>query len=81
MIDSADANPSVRNAALICAAQKIEQYEIALYGCLTAYARLLSLTSVQKMLEEILAQERAADIGVTQIAEDWVNLAAAQPQG
>lgn len=73
-----DADPNVRDAALICTAQKIEHYEIALYGCLCAYARILALTNVQDLLEQSLAEERAADTKLTEIAEEWINLAAAQ---
>lgn len=80
IIGNSDADPSVKDAALICAAQKIEHYEIALYGCLCAYARLLSLTEVQDLLEQSLAEERAADKKLTEIAEEWINLAAAQPE-
>jgi len=80
VITNKDADPSVKDAALICAAQKVEHYEIALYGCLCAYARILSLTNVQELLEQTLAEERAADTKLTEIAEEWVNLAAAQPE-
>lgn len=36
-----DMDPQVRDVALICAAQKVEHYEIASYGCARTYARLL----------------------------------------
>ncbi len=80
VIDDTDADPNVKDAALICAAQKVEHYEIALYGCLCAYARILSLDEVQDLLEQTLAEERAADTKLTEIAEEWINLAAAQPE-
>jgi ferritin-like metal-binding protein YciE len=80
VISNDDADLSVKDAALICAAQKVEHYEIALYGCLCAYARILSLTNVQDLLEQTLAEERAADTALTEIAEEWINLAAAQPE-
>src|SRR5262245_56542675 len=39
----ADADPAVKDAAIICAAQKIGHYQIASYGCVYTYAKLLSL--------------------------------------
>src|SRR5947209_2299780 len=38
---SADAEPQVRDAAIISAAQKVEHYEMAAYGCVRTYARQL----------------------------------------
>src|SRR5690349_21580190 len=45
-IRCADAEPAVKDAAIICAAQKIEHFEIACYGCLKAYAELLGYTEI-----------------------------------
>lgn len=49
------------NAALISAAQKVEHYEIASYGCLYAWAQLLNNSSAARLLAEILTEEKAAD--------------------
>jgi len=49
------------NAAIICAAQKVEHYEIATYGCLHAWAQLLGNDEAADILEEILDEEKNAD--------------------
>jgi len=51
----------VRDAALISAAQRVEHYEIAAYGCVREYANLLGQEKVADLLEETLQEERAAD--------------------
>src|ERR1700691_4360197 len=49
------------NAALISAAQKVEHYETASYGCLHEWAELLGNTKAAQLLQEILDQEKAAN--------------------
>ena len=49
------------NAALIAAAQKVEHYEIATYGCLVEWAGLLDYQKASVLLQETLAQEKNAD--------------------
>jgi len=61
------------DAALICAAQKVEHYEIASYGSLLAWARLLSEDPAAGLLEGTLDEEKAADEKLTGIAETAVN--------
>jgi ferritin-like metal-binding protein YciE len=51
----------VRDAALISAAQRVEHYEIAAYGCVHEYATLLGQKEIAKLLEETLNEEKAAD--------------------
>ena len=63
------------DAALICAAQKVEHYEIAAYGSLIAYAKLLEMDEAIDLLEETLAEEKEADEKLTSIAS-VLNLAA-----
>ncbi|MCA9291981.1 MAG: ferritin-like domain-containing protein [Phycisphaerales bacterium] len=69
-----DATPAVRDAALICAAQKIEHYEIATYGCLRSYAALLHADDAVALIDETLDEERHADAHLTELAEQWVNV-------
>ena len=64
---------AVIDAALISAAQRVEHYEIAAYGCLIAYAELLGQNRAARLLKENLAEEEAADQKLTQIAEGGVN--------
>jgi ferritin-like metal-binding protein YciE len=49
------------NAAIIAAAQKVEHYEIATYGCLKAWANILGNGEAANLLEEILGEEKEAD--------------------
>lgn len=57
------------DAALILAAQKVEHYEIATYGCLCAFANRLGHTGEAEVLHSILEQERATDEILTKLAE------------
>jgi ferritin-like metal-binding protein YciE len=72
-----ESDESVLDAALIAAAQKVEHYEIASYGCLRTYAQLLGRTQAVKLLEQTLAEEEAADQKLTQLGESGINEAAA----
>jgi len=56
------------NAALISAAQKVEHYEIASYGCLHEWAGLLGNTRAAGLLQEILDEEKAANESLTELA-------------
>jgi ferritin-like metal-binding protein YciE len=61
------------DAALICAAQKAEHYEIATYGSLVAWATLLQQDQAVELLEQNLEEEKATDEKLTEIAESIVN--------
>jgi len=61
------------DAALICAAQKVEHYEIASYGSLVAWSELLEESEAQGVLEETLNEEKSADEKLTEIAETAAN--------
>lgn len=61
------------DAALICAAQKVEHYEIASYGSLKAWAELLDLDEATDLLEETLSEEKETDERLTEIAESAAN--------
>ena len=56
------------NAALISAAQKVEHYEMASYGCLHEWAGLLGNERAAGLLEEILGEEKAANEKLTDLA-------------
>ncbi|CAN5834460.1 ferritin-like domain-containing protein [soil metagenome] len=72
-----DGDPAVLDAALIAAAQRIEHYEIAGYGTLRALARRLGRTKAVRLIDETLAEERGADVLLTELAESSVNREAA----
>ena len=75
MMEEAD-EPSVRDAALIAAAQKVEHYEIATYGTLITWAQTAGFSSAQELLQTSLEEEKAADEKLTDIAESGVNASA-----
>ena len=56
------------NAALISAAQKVEHHEIASYGALHEWAKLLGNSKAADLLEEILGEEKAANATLTKLA-------------
>ena len=64
------------DAALICAAQKVEHYEIATYGTLCTWADLLGLNEVSDLLKETLDEEKTTDETLTEIAESEINVEA-----
>lgn len=61
------------NAALICAAQKVEHYEIASYGCLHEWAGLLGNEEAANILDTILNEEKAANRTLTKVARSHGN--------
>ena len=63
---------------MIGAAQKVEHYEIAAYGTAIAHARLLGEDQIAALLEQTLAEEKAADQTLTNIAQRVVNMEAHQ---
>jgi ferritin-like metal-binding protein YciE len=69
--------PEVLDAGLIAAAQRVEHYEIAAYGCLRTYASLLGYSEAERLLQQNLQEEEAADKKLTQLGESGINDAAA----
>lgn len=74
---SMQGEPSVIDAALIAAAQRVEHYEIAAYGCLRTYAQLLGNSEADRLLEQTLQEEEATDKALTALGEGGINQAAA----
>lgn len=66
----------VLDAGLISAAQRVEHYEIAAYGCVRSYANLLGDTKAASLLEETLEEEKQTDEKLTQLSET-INVEAA----
>jgi ferritin-like metal-binding protein YciE len=71
-----DAEPDVKDAALIAAAQKVEHYEIATYGTLVTWAKLLDHTRAAALLSQTLGEEKATDEKLSALAESCGNEAA-----
>jgi ferritin-like metal-binding protein YciE len=68
-----DLDPQLLDAALICAAQRVEHYEIAGYGCARTFAQMLGHDDIVELLQATLDEEGNADKKLTEIAESFVN--------
>ena len=68
----------VRDAALISAAQRVEHYEIAAYGTVREYAKMLGQKNIAKLLEETLEEEKATDEKLNEISATVNNSAMQQ---
>ncbi len=69
-----------RDAGIISAAQKVEHYEIASYGTLRTFATTLGLEDAAAILEEILEEEKTADVLLTELAVSSINLEALEEE-
>jgi ferritin-like metal-binding protein YciE len=72
-----EADDDVRDAGLIAAAQRVEHYEIAGYGCARTYGGLLGDKEGAKLLQTTLTEEAATDKRLTRLATSVINVAAA----
>jgi ferritin-like metal-binding protein YciE len=64
---------AVRDAGIIAASQKVEHYEIATYGTLAAYAKVLKEDKCLKNLLKTLGEEKKCDELLTSIADTALN--------
>ncbi len=69
-----EADEEVRDAGLICAAQRVEHYEIAGYGCVATFADLLGDTKGAKLLRKTLQEEGDTDKKLTELAMTTINI-------
>ena len=76
-ITQEDADAAVIDAALVAAAQKVEHYEIASYGCVSTYAEMLGYDLVHELLGQNLDEEETTDQKLTALAEYVINQEAA----
>ena len=68
------ADSDVLDTALIAAAQRVEHYEMAGYGCARTYAHLLGLDDDVKLLQQTLDEEGDTDHLLTDLAERVINI-------
>jgi ferritin-like metal-binding protein YciE len=68
-----DIEPRVLDAALICAAQRVEHYEIAGYGCVRSLAQQLGLNKLAAELQETLDEEKKTNEKLNELALGEVN--------
>ncbi|WP_442589213.1 YciE/YciF ferroxidase family protein [Pedobacter sp. AW31-3R] len=78
IVESTEAGTATRDVGIILASQKVEHYEIATYGGLTQLATTLGLDEVADLLAQTLAEEKDADLILTEVAENSVNYKAAE---
>jgi ferritin-like metal-binding protein YciE len=69
-----NAEDEVRDAGLIAAAQRVEHYEIAGYGCARTYAKLLGDETGARLLDTNLKEESQTDKKLTKLAKSAINL-------
>ena len=67
---------TIRDAAMLAAAQAVEHYEISRYGTLVAWAEKMQMSDAAALLEETLDEEKATDEKLTELAESEINVAA-----
>lgn len=77
LLKETEKGTEVRDVAIISAAQKVEHYEIASYGTMRTLATTLGYSEAARLLEETLKEEKTADSLLTEVAENYVNEAAA----
>lgn len=67
------------DAALVSAAQRVEHYEMAVYGTLRTFARALGHEDQATVLQQTLEEESSADEKLTRLAESGINVEATVP--
>jgi ferritin-like metal-binding protein YciE len=70
MIKEEELEGEALDAGLISAAQRVEHYEIAAYGCVRTYAKLLGQDDAAELLEQTLGEEKETDQKLTMLAEN-----------
>lgn len=79
-IKSTKEGSMLRDALLIFSAQKVEHYEIAVYGTLVAMAHTLDCPEIADILDKTLQEEEETDKDLTSIAESHINFEASQEE-
>ena len=67
---------TIRDAAMLAAAQAVEHYEISRYGTLVAWAEKMEMSDAAELLNATLEEEKATDGKLTELAESEVNVEA-----
>jgi ferritin-like metal-binding protein YciE len=78
IVEETEDGSNTRDVGIIMAAQKVEHYEIATYGALVQLAKTMGNPEVADILAQTLAEEKQADEGLTEIAENNINWEATQ---
>ena len=67
---------TIRDAAMLAAAQAVEHYEISRYGTLAAWAEKMEMSDAAELLNATLEEEKATDEKLTELAESEINVEA-----
>ena len=67
---------TIRDAAMLAAAQAVEHYEISRYGTLVAWAEKMGMSDAAELLNATLEEEKATDEKLTELAESEINVEA-----
>jgi ferritin-like metal-binding protein YciE len=71
---------TIRDAAMLAAAQAVEHYEISRYGTLVAWAEKMEMSDAAELLEATLEEEKVTDEKLTELAESEINVEAEQTE-
>jgi ferritin-like metal-binding protein YciE len=69
---------TIRDAAMLAAAQAVEHYEISRYGTLVAWAEKMEMAEAAELLTTTLEEEKLTDEKLTELAESEINVEAEQ---
>ena len=69
---------TIRDAAMLAAAQSVEHYEISRYGTLVAWAEKMEMSDAAELLRVTLGEEKLTDEKLTELAESEINVEAEQ---
>ena len=72
-----DFDEAAMDACLIASGQRAEHYEMAAYGTLVAWAKVMGHEDAADLLQQILDEEKAADEKLSALAEGGINQEAA----
>ena len=72
---------TIRDAAMLAAAQSVEHYEISRYGTLVAWAEKMEMSDAAELLTATLEEEKLTDQKLTELAESEINVEAEQAGG
>lgn len=78
IIEETQTGTATRDVGLIFAGQKVEHYEIATYGGLVQLAKTLGMEDCAEIMQQTLNEEKMADEGLTDIAENNINYQSAE---
>ena len=72
VMDTFKGTPAL-DAGLVAAAQAVEHYEMARYGTLCAWAKVLGMDEAVQVLTQTLEEEKKTDETLTQLADSEIN--------